>query len=654
MLVATFGSARQARTLTAAAGGSLRISAKLGNNRAFSALGVRGDRSLGPRMGEPVLPKRAARRGGRPRQCAAAVTVATGSRVIGRFDAGGARNGAAFLACCLHAFGLVLLAAGPSGELAGFWDDLWRCKLPLFDMFPDAVPMVAMAAAIPPPKPGHSKMDEVSSPQQLRQANERLRREVAAHEATLRELEAVRRELEARVTERTKELSLVKARLETALRGAKVYVFSQDRDLRYTWAYTPRGAETGNELIGRTDEELLPAAERDAVIALKRSVLRSGEPADCEISYLLPQGRTLVALHIDPTYGADGSIDGIMCAATDISRTRSLESEQRRLAQELGAALQRYETALRGSNVTVFTQDKALRYTSISNAFLGREVDAIVGHADEEVLPPANADVIMALKREALASGEALDKEVHIHDGSADSWFDFHIEPLRDPTGQIVGLTCAAVDITERKEGEAHLRLLMRELTHRSKNLLAVIQAMARQTARHTGTVESFLEQFGARLQALATSHDLLVQESWYGASLNELVRLQLGHHLDRSQVTVQGPPILLKPEAAQGLGLALHELATNAAKYGSLSRPSGRVSIDWRRMPASEGHGVEITWQEKSGPEVAMPEQRGFGTLVIERNLVRTLDAQVELLFASDGVCCRIIIPVTQFVGGR
>jgi two-component sensor histidine kinase len=253
-----------------------------------------------------------------------------------------------------------------------------------------------------------------------------------------------------------------------------------------------------------------------------------------------------------------------------------------------------------------------------------------------------------------LASGEASDNEVRIHEGSADRWFDFHIKPLRDPAGQIVGLTCAAVDITERKEGEAHLRLLMREHTHRSKNLLAVIQAMARQTARHAGTIERFLEQFGARLQALAAAHDLLVQESWYGASLNELVRLQLGHHLDRSQVTVQGPAILLKPEAAQGLGLALHELATNAAKYGALSRASGRVSIDWRRMPASEGHGVEIIWQERGGPEVAVPEQRGFGTLVIERNLVRTLDAQVELLFASDGVCCRIIVPVTQFVAGR
>jgi PAS domain S-box-containing protein len=551
--------------------------------------------------------------------------------------------------------GLGVMVAGVVVHLGDHsWDHVWERAVLSFDILCGAGTAMAVAAAIPSPQPRQSGMDDISTPQQLREANEHLSREVAAHEATLRELETVRGELELRVAERTKELSLVKARLETALRGAKVYVFSQNRDLRYTWAYTPHSVEAGKDMLGRTDEELLPAAERDSVLALKRSVLQTGQPADCEVSYLLPEGRTLVALHVDPTYGPDGSIDGIMCAAVDISRTRSLETEQRRLAEELGAALQRYDTALRGSNVTVFTQDKNLRYTSISNAFLGREVDAIVGRADEEILPRANRDVVVALKREALESGQPQDNEVHIRDGAVDRWFDFHIEPLRDLTGKIVGLTCAAVDITERKEGEAHLRLLMRELTHRSKNLLAVIQAMARQTARHTGTTERFLEQFGARLQALATSHDLLVQESWHGASLNELVRLQLGHHLDGTQVTVEGPPILLKPEAAQGLGLALHELATNAAKYGALSSSSGRVSISWHRLPASEGHGIEMVWQESGGPGVASPERRGFGTLAIERNLVRALDAQVDLVFAPDGVRCRIIVPVTQFVAGR
>jgi two-component sensor histidine kinase len=262
---------------------------------------------------------------------------------------------------------------------------------------------------------------------------------------------------------------------------------------------------------------------------------------------------------------------------------------------------------------------------------------------------------VVTLKREVLEQGEPTDSEIRVDLGSTVRWYDVHIEPLRDPVGAIAGLTCAAVDITERKEGEAHLRLLMRELTHRSKNLLAVIQAMARQTARHSGTIEGFLEQFSARLQALATSHDLLVQESWYGASLLELVRTQLGHYLDRngSQISLAGPSVLLKPEAAQSLGLALHELATNAAKYGALSVPGGSVQIVWRRLLEPE-EGIEIDWTETGGPSVKEPERRGFGSLVIERNLSRSLDAEVHLTFRSEGVHCRMLIPLNQLSATR
>src|SRR4249920_1234205 len=237
----------------------------------------------------------------------------------------------------------------------------------------------------------------------------------------------------------------------------------------------------------------------------------------------------------------------------------------------LRARFARYETALRGSQVTVYTQDRDLRYTSISNSMLGRSVEDILGHTDADILKPDGSAALIALKREVLASGEAKRAEVPLEDAPGMRWHDLHIEPLRNESGDVVGLTCASVDVTERKEGEAHLRLLLRELTHRSKNLLAVIQAMARQTARHAGSIEGFLTQFGARLQALAASHDLLVRESWYGASLGELIRSQLAGYLDRSagQVSIDGPPIALKPEAAQNLGLALHELAINAAKYG-------------------------------------------------------------------------------------
>ena len=529
-------------------------------------------------------------------------------------------------------------------ELLGFWLPIYGLE-GLIKTVTAAI-AVATIAFMWPLLPGlaHFSSD-------LKQMNDRLRREVSAHEATLRELEVAGAELESRVAERTRELSLVKARFETALLGAEVYVFSQDRDLRYTWLYSPRGEEAASAMVGRTDDEIITSPEHAAVVALKRKVLASGKPKDCEVSYIMPERRALFALHVDPTFGADGRIDGIMCAAIDISRIRSLESEQRRLTEELGTALQRYETALRSSNVSVYTQDRDLRYTSVSSAMFGLDKEQILGRTDADILPPEALTAITAIKREVLDAGQAHDTELRIQDAGYVHCYDFHIEPLRDVTGVIVGLTCAAVEITSAKEGEEHLRLLLREITHRSKNLLAVIQAMARQTARHAGNVENFLERFGARVQALARSHDLLVQESWHGASLSELVRSQLGHYLDRgtSQVSVKGPGTLLKPEAAQSLGLALHELATNAAKYGALSVPKGHVDINWRRLSPAEGDGIEILWTESGGPKVAKPQQRGFGSLVIEQNLARSIDSDVDLSFSPEGLRCRVLIPPSQ-----
>lgn len=505
----------------------------------------------------------------------------------------------------------------------------------------------------PPRSPQQIMPAKNTDADRLAEMNDRLVREVAAHEATLSELESIRRNLEQRVDQRTKELSAATARFETALRGVRAFVFEQDKNLRYTWAYNPDTQSAGSQIDGQTDEDMLPPTERDFIVGLKRKVMETGKPASHEVNYLLPDRSSLVALHIDPRIGEDGKIDGVICAAIDISRTRSLESEQRRLTEELGTALQRYETALRGSNVTVFTQDQDLRYTSISNAFLGRPIDDIVGSDDDRIIPAANLQKILGLKREALDTGESTTGEIELSLDDQPRWYDMHIEPLRDVRGAIVGLTGATVDVTDRKENEAHLRLLLRELTHRSKNLLAVIQAMARQTARHVGSTEAFLDQFSARLQALATSHDLLVQESWHGASLHELVRMQLGHLLDRfqSQVSFEGPPVLLKPEAAQGLGLGLHELSTNAVKHGALSVPDGRVEIRWQRQSADEGHGIVLTWQEKNVPDVSPPSRRGFGSTVIERHLARSLDTQVELEFPPGGIRFEVVIPVTHFV---
>ena len=351
---------------------------------------------------------------------------------------------------------------------------------------------------------------------------------------------------------------------------------------------------------------------------------------------------------------------------TDLVKLKISQQECQRLKAQVDAQawelsllrvrFARYETALRGSQVTVFTQDRDLRYTSLSNPMLGHAIEDVLGRTDADLLPSNSGAAIIALKREALTTGHPTRAEVVLEDEAGSRCHDLHVEPLRNEAGEIVGLTCASIDVTDRKEGEAHLRLLLRELTHRSKNLLAVIQAMARQTARHAGSIDGFLNQFGARLQALAASHDLLIRESWYGASLGELIRSQLSGYIEpgESHVVIDGPPIALKPEAAQNLGLALHELAANAATFGALSVPTGRVTITWRQRETPDGTAIELDWRESEGPKVKARRKKGFGSMVIELNLARSLDAQVSLEFDPDGLRCHVVIPPSQILPAR
>jgi PAS domain S-box-containing protein len=215
-------------------------------------------------------------------------------------------------------------------------------------------------------------------------------------------------------------------------------------------------------------------------------------------------------------------------------------------------------------------------------------------------------------------------------------------------------MTGTARDITERKHWEEHTQLLMREITHRSKNLLAVIQAMARQSRVGSRTVADFEARFSGRLQALAASHDLLVQRNWHGVSIAELVRSQLGHYLDdhASQIEIVGEKLIVTPEAAQNIGLAVHELSTNAAKYGALSVPQGGIRVRW----ACSGDGADdarfkLVWTERDGPPVEPPAHRGFGQLVLEQLAARALRGESALQFEPDGVRWTLDIPANNIL---
>jgi len=261
----------------------------------------------------------------------------------------------------------------------------------------------------------------------------------------------------------------------------------------------------------------------------------------------------------------------------------------------------RFEVALEASGVTVATQDRDLVFTWISKGWMGRSAEEIVGLTDEALNPDATMVAVAALKRAVLETGEAARREMRVVHRHGECWIDMSVQPMAGDDGTVEGVITGAIDVTAYKEQQARIRLLMREVTHRSLNLLTVIEAIMRQTARNTTSLEDFEQRFSARLQSLAGSHDLLVQEDWAGASLRALVRSQLGHFSDiaDAQVEMAGPPLHLAPDAAQHIGMALHELATNAARYGALTVPDGKVSISWELVMGADGRAAcQLVWE--------------------------------------------------------
>ena len=190
----------------------------------------------------------------------------------------------------------------------------------------------------------------------------------------------------------------------------------------------------------------------------------------------------------------------------------------------------------------------------------------------------------------------------------------------------------------ERDRHERHTHLIMRELSHRAKNLLSIILAMARQTGRESASLAEFQDSFSARVQALAAAHDLLVSEGWSGASLRHIVQAQLAP-FEHGRVTIAGDDVFVAPEAVQNLGLALHELATNATKHGALSAADGKVRIDWAYHGEGESRRLRLTWSESGGPAVREPARHGFGRTVLERVTIVALGGKGALDFAAGGV---------------
>ncbi|TYC51333.1 histidine kinase [Rhodobacterales bacterium] len=463
-------------------------------------------------------------------------------------------------------------------------------------------------------------------------------------------LETENEKLNNQVGRSRSELNRINDRFEKALTGSNISVSSQDRDLRYTWVHNPRFGKDADDLVGKTDEEVLPKAAAEELIPLKRHVIETGETASSYVALDNQEtGTVFLDIILHPTVNVKGEIDGVLCTAIDLTEKNLYEIRLASMASQLAEANMRFEKALAGSLITVFEQDRDLKYVHVVNPTQDLKASDYIGKTDADLFSEENQLQLTPPKEKVLETGESTVVEIDLNVDGKEQNYNIRIDPAKDKNGKVIGIIGTAVDMTHKRENERQMHLVMRELTHRSKNLLAVIQAMARQTAARSDTTEDFVESFSARLQAMAASHDLLVSQSWYGADLHELIQAHLSQSIEpgSAQIEIDGPPRSVSADAAQNLGLALHELTTNAAKYGALSVLDGKLSVKWE----VNGDNIRLLWTETGGPEVVMPARNGFGRMLLERLVGPALDGTVEIDFAPKGVRCVIEFPERHLV---
>jgi two-component system CheB/CheR fusion protein len=259
--------------------------------------------------------------------------------------------------------------------------------------------------------------------------------------------------------------------------------------------------------------------------------------------------------------------------------------------------------------------------------------------------PPEWVEISEKEMRKLAATGRIgpYEKEYALKDGSR-SWMMFAGRQLDD--GTVVEY---CIDVSDRKHAEMERELLIHELSHRVKNVFAVIQSMATQTRARNQTANSFREAFLGRLAALARAHCLLLDAEWQGATLDTLVANAVQAYLtDHPQaIDTDGGPIALTPGHSVAISMVLHELGTNAAKYGALSHSGGRLRVAWRQAAADDGPALELVWEESGGSGIAPPAERGFGSRLIEQAVSYQLGGSVTMDYAPAGLTCRISFPL-------
>lgn len=390
--------------------------------------------------------------------------------------------------------------------------------------------------------------------------------------------------------------------------------------------------------LGRSVRDCVPALA-DTVEAIVCSIMATGQPVvGVEVKGQRPDqsGERSWLTYWHPLHDANGQIQGVNVAAEEIT-------ERKRAEAALQASEKQFHTLADSIPQLVWMAEadgKIFWFNGHWYDYTGAAPGDVESHDWQALLAPSSLHEGKYRWAQSLRAGSALEMEIMLRgEDGAYRPFLTRVVPLRDASGEIYRWIGTHIDISEQRRREEHIRFVIEELSHRTKNLLSVVMAVANQTAQTASDVKQYQARFAERLRALAHCHDLLVRDSWHGASITDLLAGQLKPFCEGNcgRITVLGPSVVLSPNAVQNLGLAIHELATNASKYGALSVPEGRVTVTWEH--GETDYGLILQWRESGGPPVAAPSRKGFGHIVISEIVPRALDGRGALDFAPAGV---------------